>query len=283
MDTQITEFIDLLKENSFITKQYCPKDLDETFNPEEWDLRDEDVVNESLYAYDVLMEKLESGSISKDLLTLYELNGYQKPSDLEDFLISNFEKFKIVFNNKKYSNEINEKKEIVNQVRAIKNQLDKLLDISKLAENYLFESLIKVKIEICTETIRLINYAPVIIINQTVETPTQPNVTPSRIRIRRPSEKLSDLTQNQVVILFHYLRENGYIGKDTTNTLYAAHISELTGFAAEKIRQDLSHISNNFKSADSREFLEYEYSAVKRALNKVIASIEKYSGEHFPS
>jgi hypothetical protein len=161
--------------------------------------------------------------------------------------------------------------------------LDNLLNNSKLVENYVFESLIKVKIEICTESIRFINYAPVIIINQTVETPIKPNVTLSRVRIRRPSEKLTDLTQNQIVILFHYLREHGYIGKDTTNTLYAGHISELTGFAAEKIRQDLSHISNNFKSADSREFLDYEYSAVKRALNKVIASIEKYSEEHFPS
>lgn len=283
MDTQIIEFIDILKDNSFIAKQYCPEDLDESFNPEEWDLKDEYVVNENMYAYDVLMQELESGSISKDLLTLYEIHGYQKPSDLEGFLISHFEKFKTAFVSNDYSNQINVKKEIVNQVRTIKNQLDNLLDNSKLIENYLFESIIKVKIEICSETIRFINFAQAIIINQPAETPTQQSNTPKQVRIRRPLEKLTDLTQNQIIILFHYLRENGFVGKEMPKNLYAKQISELTGFAAEKIRQDLSHIGKQSNSLESGQFLEADYSVVRRSLDKVIASIRKDSEERFPS
>ena len=123
-----------------------------------------------------------------------------------------------------------------------------------------FDTLLKVKIEICSETLRFLN-------NTLVVAPTPPLAKPTKVK--KPFGKFTSLTQNQIVILFHYLRMHKCIGEETPNNLYAEYISELTGFSAEKIRQNLSHISSH----ENSEFLKTDYYAVKRVLDKVICSI----------
>lgn len=278
MDDKISEYLNLLRDNIVVVRRYQRPDwFDGTYNLSDIELNKAKLLNQKEYHPATIDSKMfEDELLFPDSIKRYELNGYQKDSEFEEFLILHFEKFKNIFAQNNLWNNKDAKAEIVEDVRTVRYHLDHLLPTARLLNDSRFNSLIKVKTDICVETLRFINY-PISNIEQFNSVNSRP------IRKKKQIAKLTDLTQNQIVILFHYLRENGYIGKDTTNTLYAAHISELTGFAEEKIRQDLSHISNNFKSADSREFLDYEYSAVKRALNKVIASIEKYSEEHFPS
>jgi hypothetical protein len=61
------------------------------------------------------------------------------------------------------------------------------------------------------------------------------------------------------------------------DNIYAHNISELTGFANEPIRKDLSSIKN----IDSIEFIEANYSAVQRVLAEVTIKIKSESVERF--
>jgi len=56
----------------------------------------------------------------------------------------------------------------------------------------------------------------------------------------------------------------------------------LTGFATEKLRQDLSHIEKKSTSTDSTDFIENEFSIVRRSLEKVIEKLKRDSSERFP-
>lgn len=278
MDTQITEFIDLLKDNSFVAKQYLPYNLDETYNAEIWNFREEDVIDEKWYAYDVFLEELDLGHISKDELTLYEFHGYQKPTELEDFLISHYETFNNACVENNYLNDKTVIKEIVNQVRLVKNQLDILLSNCEFVGNYLLESLIKVKIEICTETIRLLNFSK--IDNSIIAETNQVSANP--VKIRKTYENLTNLTQNEVVILFYYLKEQGCIGNEMAKNLFANNISELTGFSAKGIRKGLSSIKKDTINADSVYFTERGFSTVRREMEKVVEVLNTETKDRFP-
>lgn len=278
MDEQITEYLNLLRDNIVVVKRYIRPDwFDGTDNLSDVELNKVKLLNEKEYHPASIDSKMfEDELLFPDSIKRYELNGYQKDSEFEEFLISQFEKFKSIFIKNNLWNQSDVKAEIANHVRRTRSELDHLLLSGRLLKDSRFNSLIKVKTDVCVETLRFINF-PISNIEQFN------NVNAKPIRKKKQIAKLTSLTQNQIIILFHYLKELGYIGKDMPKNEYAQHIAELTGFAAEKIRQDLSHISNNFKSTDSREFLEYEYSAVRRSLDKVIAAIKKDSEERFPA
>jgi len=274
MNDQIKEYLDLLTDNNLIAKIYAPDGLDETFNPKAYDWKEEEVFEKILYRCDELSELLENEEIGHDLLRRYELNGYQNPFDLEDFLITRFEKFKNDFINNNYHNDKNIKKEITNQVRINKYQLDNILSKGKRLRDETFDTLLKVKIEICSETLRFLNFNLGNISTPLIDKP---------LKVRKPIDKLTILTQNQIIILFHYLKQLKCIGNNMPKNLYASQISELTGFDVEKLRQALSHIDKKSTSIESIKFSETDYHAVRRILDKVISAINADLEEKFPS
>lgn len=83
----------------------------------------------------------------------------------------------------------------------------------------------------------------------------------SSTKTRKIKEKDVELTQSQIVILFHHLRELGIISKKASNTILAQSISDMTGLSAEKIRQSLSSISSYSKNIDA-DFAPTDYDAV---------------------
>jgi hypothetical protein len=223
---------------------------------------------------DELLDYLESQEPPMTTAISFELNGFHKPNHLENFLESEFEKFRIFIVNNFKGIEKNILKEIVEKTKNSRNELGFLLNANLRSQFLGYKSLTSVKIEFCAETIRFINN-PIFITNS--------QVYKKKDKPKKSFENLTCLTQNPIVILFHYLREFGFIGKGMPKNLYADYISALTGFASEKIRQDLSNIDKKSNSSDSVDFLESEFSVIRRGLEKVIATIKKDSEERFPS
>lgn len=277
MDDKIREFLNLLSDNRVRVKFYKPPDwFDGTDNLSDIELNDANLLHEEEYPSYLIGHRM-FGEVSQfpDSIKRYQLNGYQKDSELEKFLILQFGKFKNIFVQSNIWNNKDSKAEIVDFVRGTRNELDHILHSARLLNDSRFNHLIKVKTDVCMETLRFINY-PISNIEQFNSVNSRP------IGKKKQIAKLTDFSQNQIVILFHYLREHRLIGEEMPKNLYAQHISELTGFAAEKIRQDLSHIGKKSNSLESGEFLEVDYSVVRRALDKVIATIKKDSEVRFP-
>lgn len=262
MADHIEDFLNLLSSNSFAAKTYMPSNLDETYDPTDWIFYEEDIVKRTWYSYDELKDGMEAGEIESDIFTIFQLNDFSKPSALEDFLSEKFELFKKAFTINDYQNNKPVKDDIINQIRLIRNKLEILLDYTVRIHNHLLNSLIKAKTQICADALRFINLVTIPASSQ----PVQINV-----RTRKNFENLTKLTQDQVIILSHYLKEMGCLGKSMTNKLFAAQISELSGFSSEKIRQDLSHIAN----PDRYEFSESDYVIVRRYLKEMTEKIEQ--------
>ncbi|MBN1187454.1 MAG: hypothetical protein JXB49_34580 [Bacteroidales bacterium] len=278
MDTQINEFIDILTDNRLVIKLYTPETIsidDPRFD--NFKFNEDLLLSENELEGDELLFYLQQELPFIKAAMSFKLNGSDQPSDLEDMLESELEKFRMLIISNYNAIYKNEFKEIVKEIKGSRSELEEILFANRLNNNPLLNKLIAVKLDFCAETIRLINFQlPVLPLSKE----TAPKVPE---RQKRPFETLTCLTQNEIIILAHYLRELGYIGKEMTKIEYAKHFSALTGFAAEKIRQDLSHISKKSDSLESTEFLEKEYSKVRRALDEVIAAIKKDSDEKFSS
>ena len=305
MDARITEFIDLLMDNSIIIKSYKkipivltdPNQQDYIFD-EELLVNTQVISNEELLGYiDIAFDKY-SHEISYDDFENIKFQ-FNDRTYFKDFKLNNcnfkdfqsklevgFEEFKqAIADNFK---EINKAflQEITKDLKYSKNQLE--LFISVNSENALnsINKFMSFKIEFCAETIRFIDLSSFMLTshsevkNNIVEEQNN-QVEEKQPKSKKKLENLTSFTQNQVVIFFHYLRELGYIGKEMPKNLYAQNISELTGFASEKIRQNLSHISKKSDSIESGTFQEVDYSVVKRSLKKVIEAIEIDSKEKF--
>lgn len=262
MANHIEDFLYLLGSNSFTANTYEPSNLDETYDPSDWIFYEHDIEKQTWYSYDDLKVGIETGEIEGDIFTIFKLNGFDKPSDLEDNLLINFESFKEAFTINNYQNDKNVKNEIVNQIRSIRTKLEILLDYTVRIHNHLLNSLIKAKIEICADALRFINLSTI---------PESSKPVQKNIRTRRNLTHLTDLTQDQVTMLSHYMRKFGCFGKSMSNNLYASYVSELSGFSSEQIRKDLSYVTN----LESYEFSESDYIAVRRIVKKIVEEIEQ--------
>jgi hypothetical protein len=242
MDDQITEFMDILRDNAIDTK------YPEAFKE---------------FTGDELKKKIkEIGKIPAYFL----LNGFDNTIDFAKYLNSHFGSFKIAYIANNLANNKSFQSEMANQIQSIKYLLSELKDRFKLLNIYSLDSLLNLKIQYCDRTISFLN-------DQAAKNPItklKPKVTPTNLK------------QNQVVILFYHLRKLKYIGIDIDNKSYAQYISVLTGYAAEKIRQDLSHISSESYSVERVLFQVSDYRGIIRELNKLIVAIDKDSKDKFP-
>ena len=273
MDDQICKFIDILTNNRVIIKQYTPEWI--SINDPRYDnfeFKEELLVSESLLEEEELLKFLEfelpfiSNAIS------CKLNSYSQPVDLESMLEAEFEKLRNTIVSTYNDIDKSELKDIVKKIKGSRSELELIIRANRKNNLHLLERLISLKIEFCAEAIRFINYPINVLPPKKIET-----------KPKKTLENLTSLNQNEISILAYYLREQGFIGKEMTKIDYAKHFSALTGFAAEKIRQDLSHLSNRSSSVESVEFQEREYKRVKRALDQVIAAIKKDTDEKFSS
>jgi hypothetical protein len=274
MDAQLSEFINILTDNRLIIKRYKIENI-EIKNPRyyNFEFNEKLLISTDEYCEDELLNIIESELRYITIPTSFVLNGCTQSGNLENFLDSEFEKFRIFVVNNYKNIEKSQLNDIIGAIKNSKNELENLLSANKQNRIMILDGLISGKIDFCSETIRFINN-PLFILNNTSDR--------KRAKPKKSLENLTSLTQNQIVILFHYLKQLGYIGKDMPKNMYAQHIAELTGFAEEKIRQDLSHIENNSNSIESTEFLENDYNVVKRGLEKVIAALKKDLLERYP-
>lgn len=91
---------------------------------------------------------------------------------------------------------------------------------------------------------------------------------------RKPKEVQIDITQSQIVILFHHMKQLGMIGKNVSNTIIASCMSEMSGFSKEKIRQALSTVKEDSTSVENAEYVEYDYTRVRNKIQQLKENIE---------
>ena len=272
MDTNISKFIDVLCDNSLHIKHYnAPSNMDDSFDYSTWVFDENELVKE----FDIPGDGGTLWYLQKDFIesrnynnTRVLLNGYWKTKDFDEFLHSEFAEFKAYFTKNNYWNDQSLKDELSKRIRSSNIYLRHIMHVNNRNGVRLIDSLFKVKYEYANETIRFIDNPLIIISNQAEQKQTKP---------KKPIDNLTCLTQNQVVILFHYLRKQELVGRGMPDKMYAQYISELTGFANEPIRKDLS----NIKNIDSIEFIEANYSAVQRVLAEVTKKIKSESVERF--
>jgi hypothetical protein len=97
---------------------------------------------------------------------------------------------------------------------------------------------------------------------------------------KKKKERKVELTQPQIVLLFHHLQNLGMITKDLPNRTLAACISEITGFTAEQIRQGLSSVSLFSKNIDAN-FKPADYSALYLKVNALQENLELEESKRF--
>jgi hypothetical protein len=257
MNNHINEFLRILRDNNYEQKYYSSTDeigflpFTKEDNPDD--------VTEDLSEDEVDVKASES-------LAYYELNGYSDFNDLEDYLNENLYDFKISFIEAGCAKDKSLKNEIVQQITIIKSELTELKETVKFLKDFALIALIRTKTNFCDEVVSFIT-------NQDI-----------RIKPRRQkdSENLNRLKQKEAVILFYYLRDLGLISKGMQNNEYAQYISDLTGYEAEKIRQDLSYIKNESQSNEGGSFQESDYEGIKRQLvQKLIKAISAVYKEKF--
>ena len=273
MDSAIENYVTLLTNNTFVAK-YCkvPDTLDESFNHNTDSLEIDETAEAIEYSYEKFIASIQNKWLQPDFLRAYELNGFRKSGDLIEFLDPKFEEFKEAFAKYKCWNDKSLTKKLTNQLRTSREELHTLSNKIYFLEDAILRGLLKTKHDYCREAYSFVR-SFIAFIPDPVEQKT--------LRARRPIENLTNLTQNQIVILFHYLRDFGFVGKDMPKNMYAEQISGLTGFAVEKIRQALSHIEKESSSIDSVKFTEVDYSVIRRALEKIIAAIKSESDRKF--
>jgi hypothetical protein len=143
-----------------------------------------------------------------------------------------------------------------------------LKETVKFHKDFALIALLRIKTHFCDEVISFIT-------NQEIRI---------KPRKQKDSNNLNRLKQKEVVILFYYLRDLELISKGMQNNEYAQYISDLTGYEAEKIRQDLSYIKNESQSNEGGSFQESDYDGIKRKLEqKLIKAILADYEEKFPS
>jgi hypothetical protein len=242
MDNDIFFLINILKDNNYVKK------VDEEFNLKVSDM--------------LLTDSLEKEIPMKDDGNPFfiELNGFRNTSDLDNYLLESLAKFKSIaigsglFKNKVLQNELTQR---VFTVRTELGEL-KLVNIKSRFSNYI--PLIDLKINYCDKTLDFISN----IKNET-----------SRLGGKKIGDH-TELTQKQVAILFHYLKELGYAGKRMDNDDFTQLVAEITDYSSEQIRQDFSRIKKISK-IDRFGFQETDFDLVKKSLRRMIQKLDEES------
>jgi hypothetical protein len=99
-------------------------------------------------------------------------------------------------------------------------------------------------------------------------------------KLRKQKERKVELSQPQIVLLFHHLQNLGMITKDVPNTTLAACISEITGFEFPQLRKALSSVSLFSKNIDAN-FKPTDYTALNRKVKALEQNLELESAKRF--
>jgi len=97
---------------------------------------------------------------------------------------------------------------------------------------------------------------------------------------KKKKDRKVELTQAQIVLLFHHLQHLGMITKDVPNTTLAVCVSEITGFGFKQIRQGLSSVSLFSKNIDAN-FKPADYSALYLKVNALQENLELEESKRF--
>lgn len=254
MNKQLTDYLEILSDSSFEQKT-----IETMSDVPMLDYRVEDIPVEW---QDIDLEESDSPYY-------YELHDCNSYEELEDFLTKYFREFKISFIANDFgANEVL-KQEYISQVNEFKEELSNTtLFHAMLLKDMPFISLVKTKIRFCEDTIDFIEKQ-----GQKKKSQKAKNFSNQNL-----------LKQKEVVILFHHLRELGFIAKGIPNNVYSQYISDLTGYTAEKIRQDLSNVNKESTSVDSNRFQESDYEGLTRAIKRqLLPKIEAEYKDKFNS
>ena len=97
---------------------------------------------------------------------------------------------------------------------------------------------------------------------------------------KKNKDRKVELTQPQIVLLFHHLQNLGMITKDVPNTTLAVCISEITGFGFKQLRKSLSSVSLFSENVDAN-FKPSDYSALDLKVESLKQHLKKESIERF--
>ena len=140
MESAIQRFMDILAGNVYTAKY---KDI-----PEEIDNRDEIIAE--------IQSILDDDGLLPDSLRFFELNGKSSTTDLTQYLLNNFQKFKIEFLAGKHSDNDSFKTELYQQLDMIKKDIEqKTYEAKQLKDENLIEML-NAKSRICAEVLEFI-------------------------------------------------------------------------------------------------------------------------------
>jgi hypothetical protein len=97
---------------------------------------------------------------------------------------------------------------------------------------------------------------------------------------KKNKDRKVELTQPQIVLLFHHLQNLGMITKDVPNTTLAVCISEITGFGFKQLRKSLSSVSLFSENVDAN-FKPADYSALYLKVNALQENLELEESKRF--
>lgn len=275
MDARIVEFVELLCDNVFHVKKYSqyPLQYDEEgdLNETQWEsvmISDTKLEDSEIIMY--LRKGIEKNKMS--FYTRYYLNNYYDPKAYYYALNTALNGIRGLLNDNKQTHEFDLIDRFLELIWISRENL-LVYQISNIHDIFDVYSLIRTKIGTCDAILNLFEIY--------LQSPTANTNEKQSKRWHNP-DNLTVLTQNQIAILFHFLRELGFIGKGMQKNEYAEIISKLTGFSAEKIRQKLSHIENKSTSTESVEFTEVDFRITSRVFGKIIAEIQTTVQQKFP-
>jgi hypothetical protein len=109
---------------------------------------------------------------------------------------------------------------------------------------------------------------------------SQLDVVVSGTKKRKLKDPDVELTQAQIVILFHHLQRLGVLSKKVTNITLATCLSEITGFEFHQLRKSLSSVSLFSENVDAN-FKPSDYSALDLKVESLKEHLKKESIERF--
>ena len=191
MENKIEAFCGILNDNNYVTKV---KEI-----PDEFDHADE------------LKAQIEQDGFIPDSMRYFEVNGYSSPVELEEWLRREYDSFKIAFITETDPNKRKLAFEIHRQITVTKQYLLDLLTSIKPMGDISFESLIKHKIQYCTETLNFVLHEYGDLDDQ--ENDQEPNDAKeySPVYFFKISTDFKEYSFHKVLQLHKELKNSGYI------------------------------------------------------------------------